>query len=164
MRGKNVPLDSGTNVDLEGMIPTLYRTGPAFFSKGGVCKAVMMDHERFMELYNAAHAGSPQAAPTDRLADALNEHVGETLPSLVLGDAPAHLVKGVRDAVVKGSLAILDELLEGWTLAPHNDGSGDFGLYHRCDTASAYARVDATGLGDLLRVARWHVCPPAAEE
>jgi hypothetical protein len=164
MRGKNIPLDNGADVDLEALIPTLYRTGPAFISEGGVCKAVLLDHDRFMELYEGAHAGAPAPKPTDRLADALNEHVGETLPSLALGEAPAHLVKGVRDAVVKGSLAILDEVLEGWTLAPHEDGSGDFGLYHTCDPASAYARVDATALGDLVRVVRWHRCPPTEKE
>lgn len=61
MFGKTVQLEG--DVDVAALLPGLYRTGPVFFSKGGVARAVLLDHDRYMELYEAAQRGTRQQGP-----------------------------------------------------------------------------------------------------
>jgi len=49
-----------------------------------------------------------------------------------------------------------------WAVAPHDDGSGDLGLYHTCcSPEAALTRFDVAGLGIVLQFIGEHRCEGA---
>lgn len=93
-------------------------------------------------------------------------HVSDHNDMAFLAVAHEHTALGVGlkpAAAWQLVIALADEAgAWAWAVAPHDDGSGDLGLYHTsCSPEAALTRFDVAGLGIVLQFIGDHRCEAA---